>query len=130
MLSLNNWRKGWGRGIVYLDRFSIENITYLSTEEVKKKLKITDKSRRVDRSKFANLYDPAWNIYAVKQLINALKQDHTPIKDKARYLKDVIEILGTIADTRAIDSLKNYLDNPELAENAKKAIEEIEKRAK
>ena len=130
MLTLNNWRKGWGRGVVYLDRFSIENITYLSTEEVKKRLKITDESRRVNRSKFVNLYDPAWNIYAVKQLINALKQDNTPIKDKVRYLKDVIEILGTIADNRAIDSLKNYLGHPELAENAKKAIEEIEKRGK
>jgi hypothetical protein len=42
----------------------------------------------------------------------------------------VIEILCTIADNRAIDSLKNYLNHPDLAENAKKAIEEIEKRGK
>jgi hypothetical protein len=128
MLTEVNWAKQWGQGKVYLDKFKIDKIEYLDQEEVKARLGISDKKDFFDRKNVIKLYDQAWNTYAVTQLINALNEENEDVEDKDRYLKNIIDILGEIANAQAIGPLENYLAYPELAEYVEKAIEAIESR--
>lgn len=89
---------------------------------------------------YAGLWNQEWNNHAIKKLAEVLEEgrnvriDKDSLKragiDNKNYFQDVIDILGKIADNRAIQLLKSYLAHPKLAENAKDAIENIEKREK
>ncbi|HEB36438.1 MAG TPA: hypothetical protein ENI18_11440 [Candidatus Aminicenantes bacterium] len=133
LLTKENWKRAWGQGHVDLDEyFSPEKITYLSTEELKKKLlnKIEKpptwaKGRgTIRRRHFAALFRQEWNSYTTENLIAALKDGG----GNDRYLNDVIYILGEIAAKKAIDTLNTYLSDYAYMAEAKKAIQKIESR--
>lgn len=89
---------------------------------------------------YAGLWNQEWNNYAIKKLAEVLEEgrnvriDKDSLKrtgvDNENFFQDVFEILGKIADNRAIQLLKSYLAHPKLAGNAERAIEHIESREK
>ena len=131
MLSRPNWKKAWGRGHVYLRDFDLDKISYLSKQKVQQLLgsKIVSSSygrasSYIDREHFSSLFQAQWNQYVTDHLIASL--DDT-LRDEL-YLKDAIDVLGEIADKRAIPSLKAHLSNTILKQEAREAIRAIESR--
>lgn len=132
MLSKQNWRKTWGsRGIVYLKYFNLDKIAYLSKQEVYRKLgsKIEPPpfgkgSGSIDRKYFSSLFREEWNTHATENLI----ADLNDTLSSEIYLKDVIIILGEIANRNAVESLQPFLTDEMLKEEAEKAIHKIESR--
>jgi hypothetical protein len=87
---------------------------------------------------YSKVWNQEWNDYATKKLVEVLNRlknvsnEETYMKnegiDNRNYFENVIDILGKIADNQAIAALKNYLTHSKFADNAKKAIKEIENR--
>ena len=89
---------------------------------------------------YSKFWDQEWNDYTIKQLVDVLKNDINIGTDKndlmkagidnKNYFRDIIEILGEIADSRINQELETLLANPKLAMDAKKAIEKINSKEK
>jgi hypothetical protein len=131
ILSKQNWKGAWGRGYVPLNYFQLDKITYMSKQEVYRKLRSKVEVPRfgrgpgsIDRKYFGALFREEWNSHATENLIAALKDT---LSD-ATYVKDAITILGEISDKKAIEHLKPFLSDSNLGEDAKKAIQKIESR--
>lgn len=78
----------------------------------------------IDRKHFSSLFREEWNTYATENLIATLND--TLIDES--YLKDVIIVLGEIADKKAVEPLKPFLTHAIFGEEAKMAIQKIESR--
>jgi len=79
MLSKENWRKAWGNGFVYLKRFDLDKITYLSKQEVQRilgsKVELPPFGKglgSIDRKHFSSLFREEWNTHVTENLIAAL----------------------------------------------------------
>ena len=131
-----------GRNVVYVDhkpKTDFFKVKYFSDWG---KLKLIGEVEVVNPQKASEVYSKVWkqewNDYAIKKLNDVLikGKNVSNIKvylkrngiDNRNYFEDVINILGKIADNRAIAPLKNYLSHPKLANKVQKAIKEIGKR--
>jgi hypothetical protein len=148
-LSRERWTKfgyaKWasiGRGVDYIDRKPESDFFHVKYFDWGNKLlgevEVVNPKRASEV--YYKVWNQEWNDYAIKKLVEILeKGKNVPIDednskqtgiDNQNYFQAAIEILGEIADSQVIPLLKSYLDHPKLAEDAKKAIKNIEKREK
>lgn len=134
-------RASIGRGVDYIDRkpeSDFFHVKYSDRGKVLGEVEVVNPERA--SKVYAGLWNQEWNDYAIKKLVEVLEKGRNVSIDEdylkkteinnRNYFRDVVDILGKIADSRAIQPLKSYLDHPKLAKDAKKAIENIEKREK
>ena len=87
---------------------------------------------------YAKVWNEEWNDYTTGQLMDVLKNGKHLHADKnalikvgihnPNYYRDLLEILGEIADRSINPSLETLLSNPKLQADVQKAIEKINKR--
>jgi hypothetical protein len=88
---------------------------------------------------FSDTWSQHWNDHAIERLVDILETGRTTgtdsdyLREKGisnrDYFKDVIEILGAIGDSRAIEVLRLYVDHSELGKVANEAIAQIRDRS-
>ena len=131
-----------GRQVKYVDKkpnsdfFKVEYFSIWGKQQSLGKVEVVNPKRAPEV--YSKVWNQEWNDYAIKKLIDVLKKGKNVsnvesylIKegiDNRNYFKNVIDILGKIADNRAIAALNNYLTHSIFADNAKKALKEIENR--
>ncbi len=128
-----------GQNVQYVDRYA--KTDFFSVRYFSYNKKLLGEVEVVNPQKASKVYskvwDQQWNDYTINKLAEILDKGRDASNNSdflktgtsnPNYFKDVIEILGQIADNRVIQSIKNYIDHPKLAEDAKKALENIEKR--
>lgn len=91
-----------------------------------------ERRRLRKRAPFSLEWKQEWNEAAVSKLIEVVSAEHEELVDieKMRFYDFAIEVLGEIADKRAIEPLKSYLAAHPESTTVKKAIEKIEIREK